>query len=406
MEVQSAESNHRGMQDFYLTREELAQRRSAKWSLYPGDVIPAFVAEMDFRVAPAVEAAIARAVAGSDFGYPAIGGQPGIDKAVATAFVSRMGRLFQWEPPENLVGVLSNLVQAIYATIMAYSEPGDGVIVQVPNYPPFREAIEQTGRRLITLPTIDDGSRHTFDLGALNREMDPTVKIFLLCNPHNPTGRVFTEAELRSIAEFAERHDLLVVSDEIHSELVLGGQKHIPFPMLSSEVASRTLLMNSATKSFNIPGLRCAVLLFGTEAMKSRFYERLPMRLLGSVNTLGAEATIAAWTQSDSWLSAVTRHLRTMRDRLARHLRERLPGIRFYEPEGTYLAWLDCSNLQLPGPAGKFFHDRAKIAFSAGEGFSPGAENFVRFNFATSPEILDEIVERMQQSLQFDRVHI
>lgn len=387
------------IEDFLLAKDALLSRRNAKWNQYEKDVIPAYVADMDIRVAAEVQAAIRASVDAVDYGYPMRNGKKA-EFAVAEAFSRRMSRLYGWQADPELAVPLSDLVQASFASVMAYSDPGDGIIVQVPNYPPFRAAVEDTGRRLVPLHMIDDGSRHVFDLTELESRMTPDVKVFILCNPHNPTGRVFDQAELEAILAFAEKHDLIVVSDEIHSDLVHENARHIPFALLGPRAEARTVTLNSATKSFNIPGLRTAVMHFATKELMSRFRQRFPGRVMGSVNALGADATVAAWEQGDRWLSSVIRHLTAMRDRMNDRLRADIPAIRFHKPEATYLAWLDCSALNIEGSAFDFFHKHARVAFSPGESFEPGSNQFVRLNFATSSVLLDEIIDRMAEALK------
>ncbi|MBV9518937.1 MAG: aminotransferase class I/II-fold pyridoxal phosphate-dependent enzyme, partial [Hyphomicrobiales bacterium] len=211
----------------------------------------------------------------------------------------------------------------------------------------------------------------------------------------NPTGRVFEHAELSTIARLAIEHDLIVVADEIHSDLIYDGRRHIPFATLSAEIAARTVTITSATKSFNIPGLRCGVMHFGTPELRERFARTIPSRLVGGCSGLGIDATIAAWTLSDDWLDAVTAHLTAARNHLIEVLRAELPQVRCHAPEGTYLAWLDFRELHLDKPAFQFFHDRARVALSPGENFHPDCAQFARLNFATSMPILDRILERI-----------
>ncbi|MGE0768236.1 MAG: MalY/PatB family protein [Hyphomicrobiaceae bacterium] len=399
MSVEMPGRSHSTIENFLLSREALQARRNAKWSQYEADVIPAYVADMDVRVAPEVQAAIRASVDIADYGYPMRNGNK-VDYAVAEAYSRRMSRLYGWQAEPELAVPLSDLVQATYAAVMAFSDAGDGIIVQVPNYPPFKAAALDTGRRFVPLHMIDDGKRHVFDLGELESRMSPDVKVFVLCNPQNPTGRVFERDELEAILAFAEKHNLIVLSDEIHSDLVHDGNRHIPFAALGAEAACRTVTLNSATKSFNIPGLRTAVMHFASPELMDRFRKRFPSRIMGSVNALGADATVAAWDHGDAWLRSIVTHLGAMRDRLILRLNSAIPSIRFYRPEATYLAWLDCSALGIEGTAFDFFHRQARVAFSPGENFSPGAEKFVRLNFATSEVILDEIIDRMIAALK------
>ncbi|AJE46718.1 MalY/PatB family protein [Celeribacter indicus] len=387
------------MAAFLLSPEELRQRRNTKWNQFPPDVIPSFIADMDFRVAPPVQAAILQSVEREDYGYQMRDGAKA-DRMLAGAFAARMEEAFGWKASADLVLPVSDLVQATYAAILTWSGPGDGVILQVPNYPPFRETLQTTGRRLIPLHMDERDGTYVFDLDRLETQIDANTRIFVLCNPQNPTGRVFSRDELEAVLAFAEKHDLLVISDEIHAELIYGDRPHIPFPALSPAAAARCVLLNSATKSFNIPGLRCAVMYFGTPELKAAYQARIPLRLTGSVNSLGIDATVAAWTQGQPWLDAVLAHLRTARDHLCGRLASELPGLRFHPPEATYLLWMDCSDLGIQGSAGDFFLDRAGVGFSRGEDFLPGAESRVRCNFATSLPILDEIVDRMVAALR------
>ena len=377
---------------FEMSHAALQARRNAKWSQYDADVLPAFVAEMDFAVATPIQAAIERIVREGDYGYPLRDGKR-IDAAIASAFANRMKSLYDWDVATDLVMPVSNLVQATYAPLLALSDPGDGVVLQTPNYPPFREAITSTERRLIALPMRDNGTRYVFDLAELEAAAKD-ARIFILCNPQNPTGRVFSRDELLAIAGFAIAHDLIVVSDEIHSDLVYPGHQHIPFASLGADIAARTVTLNSATKSFNIPGLRCAVIAFGGEELRARFHKRIPYKLLGQCNIIGVDATVAAWSESQAWLDAVMAHLAKARDLVKQVLAAEAPAVHLHAPEATYLAWLDCSRIKQPASAFQFFLDHARIGFSAGETFDPEFAQFVRFNFATSMPILEEILDR------------
>jgi cystathionine beta-lyase len=380
--------------DFDLSQPVLRARRNSKWSQYGPDILPAFVAEMDFSVARPIQSAIERIVGDGDYGYPMRNGQRA-DRAVADAFVNRMKSRYDWQLSPELVMPVADLVQGTYAPILAFSDPGDGVILQTPNYPPFRDAILTTERNLLPLPMRDQGGRYAFDMDELRSLAAKDTRIFVLCNPQNPTGRVFSRDELLALGQFAILHDLIVISDEIHSDLVYPGQTHIPFASLSPEIAARTVTLNSATKSFNIPGLRCALMAFGSEELKSRFHKRIPSKLTGSGNIIGVDATVAAWTECQPWLDAVMGHLLKARERVKEVLAAEAPEILLHSPEATYLGWLDCTKLRLSTSAFQFFLDNARVGLSAGETFDPACAQFVRLNFATSMPILNEILDRM-----------
>ncbi|MCC6303912.1 MAG: PatB family C-S lyase [Rhodobacteraceae bacterium] len=377
----------------------MRSRRHAKWTMFGAEAIPAWVAEMDFALALPIRRAIAELSDRMDFGYPLREGGVA-ENAVGTAFARRMKSRFGWEIDPQLVQPVAELVQGTFAPIMAFSDPGDGIVLHTPAYPPFYEAISTLGRTLVANRLRDGARRFEIDFDALEAAIGPRTRMILLCNPQNPTGRVFEPAELARIAAIALARDLVVVSDEIHSDLVFPGHRHIPFATLSPEIAARTVTISSATKSFNIPGLRCAVMHFGTQALRDRFHERIPRRLLGAPAIVGIDATIAAWDEGQPWLDEVMDHLAANRDHLVLRVARDLPGVSFHPPEATYMAWLDCSGLKLDRPAQRFFLEEAKVAMSAGETFDPAAPHFLRLNFATSRSILDEIIDRMAAAVR------
>ena len=377
------------MQPFLLTIDQLRARGGGKWKKYPPDVIPAFVADMDFKVAPAVQQAITRLTDTEDYGY----GQMADSAALFEAFSDWMGRRHDWRPDPALTHANADVVQGLVATLVAFSEPGDGVIAQTPVYPPFLRCIADTGRRLIENPLLDDGIRYVVDLEGLERAA-AQASMILVCNPHNPTGRVFERAELEGIATIAAAHNLTIVADEIHADLVYPGAKHIPMEAVP-EAASRTVTLTSATKGFNIPGLRTSVAHFGDDALKERFDRMLPERLLGAPGRIGVAATIAAWCEADAWLDEVMLYLDANRRRVAGWAAR--SGVGHHAPESTFLAWLDCRHLDLPAGVTpqQHFLDHARVALSEGSDFGNTGQGHVRLNFATSAEILDEILGRL-----------
>jgi len=375
----------------------LRRRRGEKWALHGADVLPAWVAEMDFPLAEPVRRAVEQALEVDDLGYPL---HPRRDELPAL-FAERMQARFGWRPDPGRVEVIADVVQGIYVALSQLSAPGEGVIVQTPIYPPFLEAVAETGRRLVESPLVRAGPRGRFelDLESLRSRIDASTRILLLCNPHNPTGRVLERAELEALAELALAHELVVVADEIHADLVFPPHRHIPFASLSSEVEARTVTLTSATKAFNIPGLRCAIAHLGSVALRRRFLA-LPRALRGGLGALGQAATLAAWREGQPWLDSVLGYLAGNRDLVARFAAERLPDVAHVPPEASYLAWLDCRALRLEPTPQRFFLAHAKVALSAGESFGRPGEGFARLNFATSRAILGEILERMAKALR------
>jgi cystathionine beta-lyase len=372
----------------------LRSRRTNKWHKFADDVLPAWVADMDFGVAPPIAEALARLARNQEYGYAAR------DGALAAAFARRMQRRFNWTVDPGDAYPIGDLVQASFSSVMAFSEPGDAVLLQLPSYPPFMAAINDTGRRLIASHMRDNGTRWVLDLDAYEAAPDARTRVLIFCHPQNPTGRAFTRAELEQVAEFAIRHDLIVVSDEIHADIVYPGNMHIPLASLSPEIAARTITITSATKSFNIPALRCAVVYFGAPALKERFFARIPSRLLGSPGVTGVDATIAAWDEGQPWLDEIMACLQSNRDWLAQTIGSELPGVTMRVPDATYLAWLDCSALALPCPAGQFFLDQARVGLNFGETFGAPYANFARLNFATPAPVLREIIGRMAEAVR------
>lgn len=381
---------------FEIPLSTLRARRGAKWNHYPQDVLPAWVADMDFRVPEPVREAMQRLVDESDFGYPARTG----DDTLAAAFQERMRDRFGWDVDTARVRTVTELVQCMFATALAYSEAGDGIVLQTPIYPPFLNTIEKTGRRLVENRWKDDGTRFVLDVENLHKVVDDRTRILFLCNPHNPTGRVFERDELLTLGNLCVERDIVIVVDEIHADLIYSGHQHIPIASLSSEIAARTVTITSATKGFNIAGLRTAVMYFGSAELEERFNKAVPQTLMGQAGITGIDATIAAWRYGQPWLDEVMERLTSNRDLVADFVAREMPGIVHHKPESTYLSWLDCRALNLPDESPqKFFLNRAKVGLNDGGMFGEAGKTSVRLNFATSEEVLTQVLERMAEVL-------
>lgn len=373
-----------------VTIASVRARRGAKWSEYGDDALGAWVADMDFLAPEPVREVIAQAAAQSALGYGRSEEVPALFEAASRWLAGRHG----WAPDPTTFAALTELIQGLLVSVHAFTEPGDGVIVQGPIYPPFLTSITTLGRRIIDNRLLDASGEAALDLEGLRRlAAEPRTRLLLLCNPHNPSGRVLRRDELEAIASIALEHDLVVVADEVWMDIVYEGHRHIPFATLGDDVARRTITLTSTSKTFNIAGLRCAVAIFGSPDLRARF-DAIPARIRGSVNVLGVRASIAAWTAGSSWLDAVMRQLRANRDAVAAFVRDRLPGVRHRTPEGTYLAWLDFGALDLGRPAAAFLLDRARVALNDGSDFG-GDSHCARLNFATTPAILEEILDRI-----------
>jgi cystathionine beta-lyase len=378
-----------------LDLERLRARTGEKWRVYPDDVLPLWVADMDFPVAEPIRRRLHRAVELSDLGYPMHPRPTGLPEL----FAERAARRLAWRVDPQRVELLTDVVQGMYVALEAWSERGQGAVVQTPIYPPFLGAVRNTGRRLVENRLALGPGGYEIDFDALRAALTPDTRLLLLCNPHNPTGRVFQRGELERLAELVLAHDLVVVADELHGELTYPGHGFVPFATLGPELEARTFTLSAASKAFNIAGMRCAVGVFGSEALRKRFLE-VPRHLRGGLGGLGIEATRAAWLHGDPWLEEVLAHLAANRERVARFVAERLPGVVHHTPRATYFAWLDCRALGLEPSPFEFFLERAKVGLSDGRTFGAAGEGFVRLNFATSRPILDEALERMARALE------
>lgn len=374
-----------------VSLDELRRKRGAKWTTYDPDVIPAWVADMDFPVAAPVRDAIDDVLERQDLGYA---GPPALE-TLPEAFVGRMRERFSWEPDPKGVLPVGDLIQAMIAAVATFAGEGDGVIIQTPIYYPFLQIVGLLGRRVVENPLVVGSRRYELDFDQLRSAIDERTRMFLFCNPHNPTGRVFERRELEELAEIALEHDLIVVSDEIHADLAYGGHPHVPFASLGPEIAARTITLTGASKAFNIAGLKCALIHFGTPELKSQQSRLFSPFLLGTPNILGIEATLAAWRAGGEWLDAVISQLEVNCRRVDEFVAAHLPAIAHLPAEASYFAWLDCTALELPSRPHEFFLEHARVAFNDGLPFGGSSERFARMNFGTSGAVLDGILERM-----------
>lgn len=366
--------------------DRLRSLRGIKWGRDGGDMLAAWVADMDFLPAPPAIEAVRAVVERGDFGYT----RAAISR-VPEVFADWQERHHGWRPAVDELRMFADVLHAIDLSLWLHTEPGDGIVLFTPIYPPFIHAVGHGGRRLIDCPLDPAGWR--LDPERLEACIDERTKVILTCNPHNPTGRVFDRVELEAIAEVAERHDLLILSDEIWADLIFPGTKHLPMGLISDDAAARTITVSAASKSFNLAGLRTAVAHVGHRGVADAF-NAMPSHGFGGLSTPGLEASLACWTEGEPWLNDVRRHLTEQRDHLAARLAYELPAVGFQPPEATYLNWIDCRDLRLGTEPAEFFHAHG-VAISPGPDFGASGEGWARLNAATSREILDLIIDRM-----------
>lgn len=380
--------------DAAIDLDTLRKRTSEKWRHYPNDVLPVFVAESDFPLAEPIAERLREAIAIGDLGYA----QPqGLGEAYASFARERYAREVNPERviaiPEVMVGVAE-----ILRAISARGGFGKEVIINSPVYPPFFSTIEEVGWRIADAPLRREGERFTFDFDAIEARMQAGARVVLLCSPHNPVGRVYTRDELQTFATLAERYGAIVLSDEIHAPLVLRGAQFTPFATVSDAAGVTTITLTSASKGWNTAGLKCAVAVAEDDDAR-RILRRLPKAMTERTGHLGVHATIAAFTEAVPYLDAVVAHLdgmsaqlRTMFDKAG------LQAIQFAPPEAGYLAWLDCTALDLERPA-ETFYKRGNVALVPGEHFGRAYARWARFNFATSTAIVSEALHRIASAL-------
>jgi cystathionine beta-lyase len=363
----------------------LHARRSAKWSSEGPGVLAMTIAEMDFPVAPPIAAALRAAIDRHDLGY-APAAPPGLQQAFAGFARRRM----DWEVDPEQVVLVPDVVVGLRELCQALIEPGDSVALATPAYPPFFSVLPGAGLRIRELATDPRGD---FELDDLEAALRAGTKALLLVNPHNPSGRVIPRQKLARIAEICAAHEAWVLADEIHAPLVLDGATHTPWLELSEAAREFGIVLISATKAFNLAGLKAAQLVTASPRAREAVAALPP--LSGGSGLLGVIASEAAFDESDAWLDAVLDQLAENRDLLAARLAADLPEIRFVPPQGTYLAWLDCRALGLgEDPAARFLA-RGRVALSPGPSYGTAGAGFARLNFATSPELLEEGVRRM-----------
>lgn len=363
---------------------------SMKWSRYAGrDVLPMWVADMDFTAPPAVLEALDARVAHGVFGYPHV------TAGVREAVLLHLARDLRWVVDPDWLVWLPGLVTGLNVACRSVGEAGDGVLTAVPIYPPFMSAPRLSERQLQTVPLSRSGGEWEWDMNALVSAADARTRLLMLCNPHNPVGRIWRQDELLELAEIAEHHDWIICSDDIHCELLLEpGVPYTPIASLSPEIARRTITLFAPSKTYNIPGLGAAFAVIPDPALRRRF-ERVMAGIVPHINVLGYTAMAAAYRHGVPWRDAMLDYLRGNRDHLVRSL-NLLPGLQLQAPEATYLAWIDASGLNLPAgqSAAKYF-EAAGVGLSPGEDFMPGATDHVRLNFGCTRATLDEAIRRI-----------
>jgi cystathionine beta-lyase len=385
----TAEIHHaRGMDEVRADALQLLrQRTSEKWAAYPPDVLPLFVAEMDYPLAPVIAETLAERIRLSDTGYVAS------PLPVGEAFAGFAARRWGWELAAGRVRTTTDVSVGIVESLRQATRLGDGVIINPPVYPPFSFMVPEAGCRIVPVPLLDDGSQYQLDLDGIERAFRDGARALLLCNPHNPVGYVPSRETLVAIADLAAKYDATVVSDEIHSMLTHSTAQFTPFLSVSDAAREHGITIASASKAFNLAGVKCSIMVAASDRSLAML-DAMSVEVGWRTSILGLHATVAALTHGDEWLDGTVRALEESKALLGALLRARLPGVGFRPPDATYLAWLDFRALGW-GDDPSIRTLAAKVALNPGPDFGPQGTGFARLNFACSPEVLTEAVTRL-----------
>ncbi|NLE46455.1 MAG: putative C-S lyase [Chloroflexi bacterium] len=366
---------------------------SAKWCRYEEDVLPLWVADMDFAAPPAVIDALRERVHHGVFGYCR---QPSELNEVIQA---RLAQLYDWRVRAEDIFLIPGVMRGVNLACHAVGQPGDDIMVEPPVYTPLLLAPANAQRQCVTVPLIEESRRYTHDFDALEQAVTQHTSMVLLCNPHNPVGRVFDQAELTQLAEICLRHNLIICTDEIHGDIIYEGHRHIPIASLDPEIAQRTITFFAPSKTYNIAGLSCSVGVVQNPDLRAQL-EAARGGLVSNVNVLGLTAMLAAYTDGPDWLDSLLHYLQGNRDYLHQEISEHMPTIGCSPVEGTFLAWLDCRDSGIQINPHTFFLERARVALNDGAGFGEGGEGFVRLNFGCPRATLIEALRRMRAAME------
>lgn len=378
--------------------DRLIDRRptaSNKWRKFDKDVLPLWVADMDFASPEPVVRALRERAEHGVYGY--VFEEPEFFEVVADRIQKRYG----WRVGPEAVVLLPGVIAGLNMAARVFAAPGDGLLEQVPVYPPILRCPSNIGltRDEAPLARRADG-RYEVDWEAFERAIHGRTRAFILCNPHNPTGRVYTREELTRMAEICARRGLSIIADEIHCDLLYAGQRHVPIASLAPEVAARTITLMSPSKTFNLAGLKCAIAVVPDAALREKFLAT-KVDLVANPNVFGFAAALAAYRDGGPWLDALMTYLEANRDYTMKYVRENFPGVVVYPPEGMYLAWLDFRSAGIPGnDPYTLFLEKARVALNDGPTFGPGGQGFARLNFGCPRAMLTEGLDRMRDAFR------
>lgn len=368
---------------------------SVKWDaadkvFQGGNLLPMWIADMDFSAAPGILEQLRKRVDQGVFGYGFL------SPAYYEAVMGWMARRHKCDVKKEWIVFSAGVVAALNYAVQAVTEPGDEILVQTPVYGPFYHAVTDWRRKLVKCPLHRDGLYYTFDFEEMERRVTPGTKALMLCSPHNPVGRVWSRGELEALAAFCLRHDLVVIADEIHNDLVF--QEHTMFLNVSPEIAQRTILCTAPSKTFNLAGMQASNIIIPNEELRQKYRAVVTRNHASSANAFAQAAVIGAYGHSEAWLDALLPYLEGNMDLFCSVVASEIPKLKVRKPEGTYLAWVDCSGLRLdPDALKRFFVEKCALALSAGDGFGGEGRDFARFNLACPRSTVEECLRRLKE---------
>ena len=359
------------------------------------DIHPMWVADMDFAVAPQIQEAMRKRLEHPVYGYTFHG------ESLLNAITSWVGRRYHWNIEKEWVEFSPGVVPALVMSILAYTNPGDRVLIMTPVYRPFYNSVRENGRVVVNYQLEkDENNYYPIDFDRLESQIDKRTKMIMMCNPHNPAGRVWTREELLKLADIAKRHDLIVVSDEIHADFIYSGHQHISIASLSEDMANRTITAYAPSKTFNLAGLCQSYVVIPNPRLRDAYMAVYDGLDLGS-NVFGMTALTAAYNEAEDWLDQLLVYLEANRDYAVNYIRENIPEIKVCSPEGTYLLWLDCEGLGLKNEdLNQFFLKEAKLRMNMGYRFGEQADTFMRLNIGCPRKLLEEGLARIEKAIK------
>lgn len=378
-----------------LTLEQLTGVVGKKWTSYP-EMIGAFIAEMDFGTAPCVIEALRNTVDHGFFGYLPDAMEEGLAKAVSGWYRDETG----WDVPEERIHSIPDVLKGLEITLNFYAPKGGKVIVPTPGYMPFLFVPSYSDREIVQVPMLREGDDWQFDYDGIEAAFVDGGEVLIVCNPHNPIGRVLTREEMLRLSEIVDRHGGRVFSDEIHAPLVYEGHRHIPYASISETAANHTITSIAGSKAWNLAGLKCAQIVLSNDADQDTWANGGASWAGHGASTLGVIASIAAYNEGREWLADVIRYLDGNRRRLAELVAEEMPGVHYAMPQGTYLGWLDFTDTKVPEDVGAFFREKAGVAITDGGACGEVGCKCVRFNFAMPRPLMEQAVRQMGEAVR------